>query len=115
VPAPATFVSLGRLPNLGFQLAETVLLSVAPRWIAQQQALGLPHMHIGGINRYSAAFLSSSSAALSGLKKAVRPVRAHRLNLHLRARSDEPLDEPERSVGDLAPAAVDHQRVPAVG
>jgi hypothetical protein len=27
-------------------------LSVTPRWIVQQQALGLPHMHMGGINRY---------------------------------------------------------------
>ncbi len=27
-------------------------LSVSPRWIVQQQALGLPHMQMGGINRY---------------------------------------------------------------
>jgi hypothetical protein len=27
-------------------------LSVTPRWIVQQQALGLPHMHMRGINRY---------------------------------------------------------------
>jgi hypothetical protein len=27
-------------------------LSVTPRWIVQQQALGLPHMHMGGVNRY---------------------------------------------------------------
>jgi hypothetical protein len=27
-------------------------LSVTPRWIVQQQALGLPHMHMGWINRY---------------------------------------------------------------
>jgi hypothetical protein len=27
-------------------------LSVTARWIVQQQALGLPHMHMGGINRY---------------------------------------------------------------
>ncbi len=26
--------------------------SVTPRWIVQQQALGLPHMHMRGINRY---------------------------------------------------------------
>jgi hypothetical protein len=29
-----------------------VHLSVTPRWIVAQQALGLPHMHMGGINRY---------------------------------------------------------------
>jgi hypothetical protein len=27
-------------------------LSVTPRWIVAQQALGLPHMHMRGINRY---------------------------------------------------------------
>jgi hypothetical protein len=27
-------------------------LSVSRRWIVQQQALGLPHMQMGGINRY---------------------------------------------------------------
>jgi hypothetical protein len=27
-------------------------LSVTPRWIVQQQALGLPHMHMRGMNRY---------------------------------------------------------------
>jgi hypothetical protein len=29
-----------------------VHLSVTPRWIVAQQALGLPHMHMGGMNRY---------------------------------------------------------------
>jgi hypothetical protein len=29
-----------------------VHLSVTPRWIVSQQALGLPHLHMGGINRY---------------------------------------------------------------
>jgi hypothetical protein len=32
-----------------------IYLSVTPRWIVQQQALGLPHMHMGGINRYIAS------------------------------------------------------------
>ncbi len=27
-------------------------LSVTPRWIVQQQALGLPHIHMRGMNRY---------------------------------------------------------------
>jgi len=27
-------------------------LAVTPRWIVQQQALDIPHMHMGGINRY---------------------------------------------------------------
>lgn len=27
-------------------------LGVTPRWIEQQQRLGLPHLHMGGINRY---------------------------------------------------------------
>lgn len=27
-------------------------LSVTPRWIVAQQALGLPHMHMRGMNRY---------------------------------------------------------------
>jgi hypothetical protein len=29
-----------------------VHLSVTPRWIVAQQALGLPHMHMRGMNRY---------------------------------------------------------------
>ena len=29
-----------------------VHLSVTPRWIVSQQALGLPHIHMRGMNRY---------------------------------------------------------------